>query len=177
MQAANKSPEITASVEGSSSVDPAPIASVNDDPQPPVFSQPPLAGQPGLIPQLPLLQPPMTYQPLVMQPVQPVLPHQQEQSVKQEPKGPHPVRSTPIAGTPWSVVWSSDNRRFFFNATNRMSVWNIPEDLESNPLVHKILDETVEGKSGYTVYSVQKFSHYTMGTPLCSYFNYVHVIA
>lgn len=101
--------------------------------------------QPGMIAQLQLLRPPDKGQSQLLQSTQSV-PTYSEQTVE-EPKGPRPVRSIPIAGTPWSVVWSSDNRQFFFNAANRSSVWNIPKDLESNPLIHKILDETTEGKS------------------------------
>lgn len=70
-------------------------------------------------------------------------------SVKEEPQGPRPIKSIPIGGTPWSIVWSSDNRRFFFDATNRVSVWNIPQDLEHNSAVLRILEETVEGKSRF----------------------------
>jgi hypothetical protein len=131
------------------------VAPVSNDPRPPVIPQPPpplVFGHPGLVVQPPLLQSPIPYQPPMMQPIQvPSLPHIPEQIVKDEPKGPRPVKSIPIAGTPWSVVWSSDNRRFFFNATNRTSVWNIPEDLETNPFIHKILEEAAEGKSKVTI--------------------------
>ena len=66
---------------------------------------------------------------------------------KQEPKGPRPVASVPVQGTPWSIVWSSDDRTFFFNATNRVSVWSVPEELEGNPNVEKILENPPGGKS------------------------------
>ena len=164
MHTGNKSPEVIEVAVagggggGGAAAAATAVAPVSSDPQPPVIPQqpPPLVvGQPGLIVQPPLLQSPIVYQPPVMQPIPvqsiPPLPHIPEQIVKEEPKGPRPVKSIPIAGTPWSVVWSSDNRRFFFNATNRTSVWNIPEDLESNPLIHKILEETAEGKSKVTV--------------------------
>ena len=165
MHTGNKSPEvIEVAVAGggggaaAAAAAAAAVAPVSSNPQPPVIPQqpPPLVvGQPGLMVQPPLLQSPVAYQPPVMQPISvqsiPPLPHIPEQIVKEEPKGPRPVKSIPVAGTPWSVVWSSDNRRFFFNATNRTSVWNIPEDLESNPLIHKILEETAEGKSKVTV--------------------------
>ena len=67
--------------------------------------------------------------------------------VKPEPKGPRPIASVPVVGTPWSVVWSSDERTFFFNATNRTSVWSIPEELEGNEALEKVLDNPPGGKS------------------------------
>lgn len=136
-------------MEDSSSIDPAPVALISSEPPLPS----PLAGQSGLIPQMPLhvLQPPVKYQPpLVQAGVQPIL--TEPTVIKEEPTGPHPVKSIPIAGTPWSVVWSSDNRRFFFDATQRISVWNVPKDLESNPLVCKILEDVAEGKSEFKTY-------------------------
>lgn len=157
MRTGDKSPEVKDSVEDAPVVGDGAVVAVSSDLQPPVIPQlpPPLAvGQPGLMAQPPLLHSPIAYQPPMMQSIHPVppLPHIPEQIVKEEPKGPRPVKSIPVAGTPWSVVWSSDNRRFFFNATNRMSVWNIPEDLETNPFIHKILEETAEGKSKpYTI--------------------------
>lgn len=44
------------------------------------------------------------------------------------------------SGTPWSVVWTSDNRQFFFDVTSRVSLWIMPEELKDNPLVDKILE-------------------------------------
>lgn len=64
-----------------------------------------------------------------------------------EPKGPRPIASIPVPGTPWSVVWSSDDRSFFFNATNRSSVWSTPDDLIGNEALEKILDHPPGGKS------------------------------
>ncbi|MCG8626122.1 MAG: WW domain-containing protein [Proteobacteria bacterium] len=151
MHSGDKSPEVSeVAVDDDSAVAP-----VSSDSQPPVLTQPPpplVFGHPGLMVHPPLLQSPIAYQPPMMQPMQaPSLPHVSEQTVKDEPKGPRPVKSIAIAGTPWSIVWSSDNRRFFFNATNRTSVWNIPEDLETNPFIHKILEEEAEGKSKITI--------------------------
>lgn len=131
-------------MEDSSSIDQASVAPISNEPSLPSS----LAGQSGLIPQMPVhvLQQPVKYQPpLVHAVVQPIL--SEPTAIKQEPAGPYPVKSIPIAGTPWSIVWSSDNRRFFFDATQRISVWNIPKELESNPLVCKILEDTAEGKS------------------------------
>lgn len=67
--------------------------------------------------------------------------------VKPELKGPRPIASVPVVGTPWSVVWSSDERTFFFNATNRTSVWSIPEELEGNEALETVLDNPPGGKS------------------------------
>lgn len=153
LPASSKSPNVQAPTENvtvpvATSV---PVAASLNDPLPPVMPQVPPSlegGVPGLMTQPPLLQSPIAYQLPVVPPLQSVPPlHVLEKIVKEEPKGPRPIKSIPIAGTPWSVVWSSDNRRFFFNATNRASVWNTPEDLVTNPLVHKILEETTEGKS------------------------------
>ena len=84
--------------------------------------------------------------PLVVQELVPAPIFQQLQPhppvyVKEEPKGPRPISSVPIPGTPWSVVWTSDDRQFFFDATSRVSVWTIPQELVENPHVAKILDE------------------------------------
>ncbi len=68
---------------------------------------------------------------------------------KPEPKGPRPISSVPVVGTPWSVVWTSDERMFFFDAISRVSVWSIPEELAGNPLVHKIVDEPPWSKSEF----------------------------
>lgn len=59
---------------------------------------------------------------------------------KEEPKGPRPKSNVPIPGSPWSVVWTTDERSFFFNVTSRTSVWSLPKDLEGNPHVSKIMD-------------------------------------
>lgn len=71
--------------------------------------------------------------------------------IKPEPKGPRPVSSVPIPGTPWSVVWTSDDRKFFFNATDRVSVWTVPEDLEDSLHLDKILDNPPGGKSEHVI--------------------------
>ncbi len=57
-----------------------------------------------------------------------------------EPKGPRPTTSVPVPGTPWSVVYTSDEKLFFFDATNRKSYWDLPPGLEESSLVFKILD-------------------------------------
>ena len=58
---------------------------------------------------------------------------------KEEPKGPRPIQSTPIPGTPWSVVFTSDERMFFFDASNRKSIWKLPPELVGNQQVVKVV--------------------------------------
>jgi len=40
-----------------------------------------------------------------------------------------PVSSTPVPGSPWCVVWTGDDKQFFYNPSKKMSVWELPEDL------------------------------------------------
>jgi transcription elongation regulator 1 len=40
-----------------------------------------------------------------------------------------PVSSSPVPGTPWCVVWTGDNRVFFYNPTSKTSVWERPPEL------------------------------------------------
>uniref|UniRef100_A0A6P4F1Z2 Transcription elongation regulator 1 isoform X2 n=1 Tax=Drosophila rhopaloa TaxID=1041015 RepID=A0A6P4F1Z2_DRORH len=55
-----------------------------------------------------------------------------------------PVTSTPIAGTPWCVVWTGDARVFFYNPSTRTSVWDRPEDLMNREDVDKAVNERPE---------------------------------
>lgn len=41
-----------------------------------------------------------------------------------------PVSSTPVQGTPWCVVWTGDEKVFFFNPTTKTSVWERPIELQ-----------------------------------------------
>ncbi|OCT87743.1 hypothetical protein XELAEV_18021441mg [Xenopus laevis] len=50
-----------------------------------------------------------------------------------------PVATTPIPGTPWCVVWTGDERVFFYNPTTRLSMWDRPEDLIGRADVDKII--------------------------------------
>ncbi|XP_042168846.1 transcription elongation regulator 1-like protein isoform X1 [Oncorhynchus tshawytscha] len=47
-----------------------------------------------------------------------------------DPKDKRPVASTPVPGSPWCVVWTGDDRVFFFNPTIQLSVWDQPVDLK-----------------------------------------------
>ncbi|XP_023231078.1 transcription elongation regulator 1-like isoform X3 [Centruroides sculpturatus] len=50
-----------------------------------------------------------------------------------------PISSTPVPGTPWCVVWTGDNRVFFFNPSTRTSVWEKPEELKMRNDVDKMV--------------------------------------
>nr|XP_036293866.1 transcription elongation regulator 1-like protein [Pipistrellus kuhlii] len=56
-------------------------------------------------------------------------------------KGSRPVASTPVPGSPWCVVWTGDDRVFFFNPTMQLSVWEKPEDLEHRGDLDRILQD------------------------------------
>ena len=58
---------------------------------------------------------------------------------KVEASGPRPIATQPVSGTPWSVVWTSDQRYFFFNATTRESTWTIPEDIQHLQILKVLL--------------------------------------
>jgi transcription elongation regulator 1 len=61
--------------------------------------------------------------------------------VTEAPKeeGTKPIATQPVSGTPWSIVWTNDERYFFFNATTRDSVWSIPEDIQHLPVLKVLL--------------------------------------
>ncbi|KAI7795929.1 putative transcription elongation regulator 1 [Triplophysa rosa] len=52
-----------------------------------------------------------------------------------------PVATNPIPGTPWCVVWTGDDRVFFYNPTTRLSMWDRPEELVGRSDVDKYLQE------------------------------------
>lgn len=56
-----------------------------------------------------------------------------QQSAKPQDKS-RPISSTPISGTPWTIVWTGDSRVFFYNPSTRTSVWERPEDLTGNKM-------------------------------------------
>ncbi|XP_030611172.1 transcription elongation regulator 1-like protein [Archocentrus centrarchus] len=51
-----------------------------------------------------------------------------------------PVASTPVPGSPWCVVWTGDDRVFFFNPTIHLSVWERPGELIDRDISHIIED-------------------------------------
>ena len=69
-----------------------------------------------------------------------------------------PISSTPISGTPWydipliwsefklfwfvnkrCVVWTGDNRVFFYNPSTRTSLWECPPELQNRSDVEKLI--------------------------------------
>ncbi|XP_075957276.1 transcription elongation regulator 1 isoform X1 [Anarhichas minor] len=52
-----------------------------------------------------------------------------------------PVATNPIPGTPWCVVWTGDDRVFFYNPTTRLSMWDRPEELVGRADVDKHIQE------------------------------------
>ncbi|XP_061905164.1 transcription elongation regulator 1-like isoform X3 [Entelurus aequoreus] len=52
-----------------------------------------------------------------------------------------PVATNPIPGTPWCVVWTGDDRVFFYNPTTRLSMWDRPEELVGRTDVDKHIQE------------------------------------
>ena len=51
-----------------------------------------------------------------------------------------PTSSTPVPGTPWCVVWTGDSKSFFFNPSNKQSVWEKPAELVGRSDVAKMLE-------------------------------------
>ncbi|XP_047559261.1 transcription elongation regulator 1-like protein [Lutra lutra] len=56
-------------------------------------------------------------------------------------EGNRPVASTPVPGSPWCVVWTGDDRVFFFNPTMQLSVWEKPVDLKSRGDLDRIIED------------------------------------
>ncbi|XP_042763816.1 transcription elongation regulator 1-like protein isoform X3 [Panthera leo] len=56
-------------------------------------------------------------------------------------KGNRPVASTPVPGSPWCVVWTGDDRVFFFNPTMQLSVWEKPMDLKNRGDLNRIIED------------------------------------
>ncbi|CAL8365403.1 unnamed protein product [Lota lota] len=52
-----------------------------------------------------------------------------------------PVATNPIPGTPWCVVWTGDDRVFFYNPTTRLSMWDRPDELIGRADVDKNIQE------------------------------------
>ncbi|XP_078499613.1 transcription elongation regulator 1-like protein [Lissotriton helveticus] len=64
--------------------------------------------------------------------------------VKEEdclPKGNKPVASTPVPGSPWCIVWTGDDRVFFFNPQMQLSVWEKPVDLKNRGDIIKMIED------------------------------------
>lgn len=52
-----------------------------------------------------------------------------------------PVATNPIPGTPWCVVWTGDDRVFYYNPTTRQAMWDRPEELVGRADVDKYIQE------------------------------------
>ncbi|XP_063076892.1 transcription elongation regulator 1-like protein [Engraulis encrasicolus] len=57
------------------------------------------------------------------------------------PNVQRPVASTPVPGSPWCVVWTGDDRVFFFNPTMQLSVWEQPMDLKDRGDLKRIMED------------------------------------
>jgi transcription elongation regulator 1 len=66
----------------------------------------------------------------------------EEEKAKQKSK---PISSTPVPGTPWCVVWTRDKRVFFFNPSEKVSLWERPAMLLGRVDVDKMLRECPAG--------------------------------
>ncbi|NXK66708.1 TCRGL protein, partial [Sylvietta virens] len=55
--------------------------------------------------------------------------------------GNKPVASTPVPGSPWCVVWTGDDRVFFFNPAMQLSVWERPLDLRHRGDIKRLLED------------------------------------
>uniref|UniRef100_UPI00398E8F12 transcription elongation regulator 1-like protein n=1 Tax=Pristiophorus japonicus TaxID=55135 RepID=UPI00398E8F12 len=62
----------------------------------------------------------------------------EEKTVRHQTK---PVASTPVPGSPWCVVWTGDDRVFFFNPSIQLSVWEKPVELEGRGDISKIIQD------------------------------------
>lgn len=62
----------------------------------------------------------------------------EEEKAKQKSK---PVSSTAVPGTPWCVVWTRDRRVFFYNPSEKVSLWERPPILMGRPDVDKLVKE------------------------------------
>uniref|UniRef100_A0A3Q3N7K6 Transcription elongation regulator 1 n=1 Tax=Mastacembelus armatus TaxID=205130 RepID=A0A3Q3N7K6_9TELE len=58
-----------------------------------------------------------------------------------------PIATNPIPGTPWCVVWTGDDRVFFYNPTTRLSMWDRPEELVGRADVDKHIQEPPHKRS------------------------------
>lgn len=62
----------------------------------------------------------------------------EEEKAKQRSK---PISSTAVPGTPWCVVWTRDKRVFFYNPSEKVSLWERPQLLIGRLDVDKLVKE------------------------------------
>ncbi|XP_005996147.1 transcription elongation regulator 1 isoform X1 [Latimeria chalumnae] len=75
---------------------------------------------------------------------EPVKEEPKEEEMTEEEKAAQkakPVATSPIPGTPWCVVWTGDERVFFYNPTTRLSMWDKPDELIGRADVDKIIQQ------------------------------------
>ncbi|CAI5442455.1 unnamed protein product [Caenorhabditis angaria] len=58
-----------------------------------------------------------------------------------------PVSSLSVSGTPWCVVWTGDNKVFFYNPTTKTSVWERPPDTYGREDVDRMIANPPEPKN------------------------------
>lgn len=66
----------------------------------------------------------------------------EEEKAKQRSK---PISSTAVPGTPWCVVWTRDKRVFFYNPSEKQSLWERPHILQGRLDVDKLVKEPPAG--------------------------------
>lgn len=67
----------------------------------------------------------------------------EEEKAKQKSK---PISSTAVPGTAWCVVWTRDKRVFFYNASEKVSLWERPPVLVGRLDVDKMVKENMPQK-------------------------------
>lgn len=75
-----------------------------------------------------------------------------------------PVASQLIPGTSWCVVWTGDEKMFFFNPTTRLSIWEKPDELENNDKVDEIVSKGPPKKQPSTELSMCVDNFFTVVT-------------
>ncbi|CAF3434386.1 unnamed protein product [Rotaria socialis] len=81
-----------------------------------------------------------------------------------------PVSTKPISGTPWCIVWTSDQQVFFFNPTSRISLWDRPEELKGRMDVDEMIqaalpqDDQTNNNNNRTTATKQKLDSTPDGT-------------
>lgn len=71
---------------------------------------------------------------------------QKDETLDEDGDKSKPVASQLIPGTSWCVVWTGDEKMFFFNPTTRLSIWERPDELEDNEKVDEIISKGLPKK-------------------------------
>ncbi|KAK0394612.1 hypothetical protein QR680_000834 [Steinernema hermaphroditum] len=86
-------------------------------------------------------------EPLPTQPAKEPSPDIKKAPKKASADTSRPVSSNAVVGTPWCVVWTGDNKVFFFNPTTRISVWERPPELYNRPDVDLLISKPPSKKA------------------------------